>query len=582
MKIIDPKQPGAFDEIKAVIERISPHWKDVANIVKIVPALKTKKGFVYSETLVLGFCVREKLSPEVLNQLGYEPIPAEIEGIQTDVIVTDSRPNDGTVHTKDTRSQMFDTLAGGMAVGNADRGSYGTLGMIVFSLEDNRPLGLTNEHVLVFDTDGQVGDEVQQPRFFLNSQVSIDPADCCPNGQLHYRPVENVVIDVAVGIYAACVIAAGLSDDIDPHRRGQEATFPDEDERTLKEVVKVDMNYPEIPFPGRPFKMKVKWDYERQTDRRSLTHSVDEIKKNQHYINVQELLTDKLIYSRGSVVTFYALLSAEKGKKSCDNYFVTAAALSPSHRIAYKIILKPFNVKEKVKAGHPLLKINKDKSVRKCISFDKQRPGSRFTRVKNIDGLLFNVSGFIAYFVAIPESGNVGMKFPHQGMKVHFSSPVKEVFIKGSFKSADGVTVKAYKNLEEVGSAFSNQTPHSIHISAASITHIIISGGNNFAMLEEICIIKGMEGFCIYKGQLTLAPGEELGIWNTYLFAQTKNDVPVGTDPLIAAQTIGGLPVTNNFSEGGTAYNIAYGNLCMIDINANGKFEVINPVPEIK
>lgn len=86
----------------------------------------------------------------------------------------------------------------------------------------------------------------------------------------------------------------------------------------------------------------------------------------------------------------------------------------------------------------------------------------------------------------------------------------------------------------------------------------------------------------MYRGQLTLAPGEELGMWNTYLFAQTKNDVPLNTDPLVAAQTIGGLPVTNSFSEGGVFDNFIYGKSCSIKINPNGKFRVIAPAPEIE
>ena len=82
---------------------------------------------------------------------------------------------------------------------------------------------------------------------------------------------------------------------------------------------------------------------------------------------------------------------------------------------------------------------------------------------------------------------------------------------------------------------------------------------------------------CLYRGQLVLAPDEELGLWSTYLFAQTLNDVPLGQDPLTAARTIGGLPVTNNFTDLGQTYNITYGTACNIGPVPYGNFRVIAP-----
>jgi hypothetical protein len=83
--------------------------------------------------------------------------------------------------------------------------------------------------------------------------------------------------------------------------------------------------------------------------------------------------------------------------------------------------------------------------------------------------------------------------------------------------------------------------------------------------------------FCVYRGELSLAADEEIGWWSTYLFAQTRNDVALGADPLSAARTIGGLLVTNNFADGGAIDNITYGHSCLVDIIPNGKFEVIAP-----
>lgn len=50
---------------------------------------------------------------------------------------------------------------------------------------------------------------------------------------------------------------------------------------------------------------------------------------------------------------------------------------------------------------------------------------------------------------------------------------------------------------------------------------------------------------CLYKGQLTVS-NLPLGAWKHYFYVQTVNNTPQGLNPLIAAQIIGGLPVSQN------------------------------------
>jgi hypothetical protein len=435
MPPLDPKDRASFGAVETVIKRITSQWRSQGHIMDIVPALKTRGGVVQPETLAIGFHVAEKLPQDELTRRGLAAIPAEIDGIPTDVILARQRPL-GSVDTKSTRSQMFDTLIGGIAVGNANMNAYGTLAMVLLAESDGRMVGLTNEHVLVFDGDGHVGDEVQQPRFYLNSEVSLDNAACCPNGTLHYRGVDNPIVDASAAVFAATALAAALSDVIDPHRRGQDATVPAAGERTLKETVSVDMNYPEMPLPGRPYKLDVNWKYQRHTDQRTMDFGAAEVMMNPHVIQTQSLTTDQPTYTRGATVTFLARLGRELEGKSCDNYFVTAAALSPSRRTAYKLILRP------------------------------------------------------------------------------------------------------------------------------------VASGAGLA-------VAGATRGCLYRGQLVLAPNEELGRWGTYLFAQTRNDVPLGTPATTAARTIGGLPVTHNFVDGGPTDSIIYGHRCNIDLVQDGSFEVV-------
>ena len=572
MSDLNPLDPSSFAELEAMIARIAPQWMANPNIVAIVPALKTMGGYVQPQKLVLGFYVREKVAPALLQDRGYSLIPSEIEGIPTDVIPAVRKPL-GSVDTKETRSQMFDTLAGGMAVGNANMNAYGTLAIILFAQDDGRPVGLTNEHVLVFDGDGHVGDEVQQPRFYLDSEVSIDSAACCPNGQLHYRPVDNPIVDAAAGVFAAAAVAAALSDQIDPHRRGQDATVPDLTERTLRETVSVEMQYPEIPLPGYPYNLDVKWKYQRETDRRTLGYSASETKPNLHVVQTQELLTDRPVYQRGNQVVFFALLGAELNRETCQNYFVTAAALSPSHRRAYKIILKPWEIDNAPRIDNPNHSLVGGQAVRRCISFNDQKPGDCFRHPRSISGIIFDPKDHTACLVQRGAAEPPALVFPPAGLTIRFSTPVQEVFGRVVFNAS--VTMTAFNGVSEVGTETTSGTsPANLHLTAPGITHVVFYGNDESPELLEICTVKHLRKYCAYRGEFTLLPDEEIGMWSTYLFAQTRNDVPLKADPLIAATTIGGLPVTSNFVDAGGSDNITYGHSCLVDIVPNGQFEV--------
>jgi hypothetical protein len=116
-------------------------------------------------------------------------------------------------------------------------------------------------------------------------------------------------------------------------------------------------------------------------------------------------------------------------------------------------------------------------------------------------------------------------------------------------------------------------------VTAVNIDWVIFAGGSSRSLIEEICLVfSGYRG-CLYGGNLQLAPDEELGTWKTFLFAQTLNDVHLGMDPLLAAQIIGGLPVTNNFIDAGGSENITYGHQCNVEIVPDGDFDVVDTRP---
>jgi hypothetical protein len=63
---------------------------------------------------------------------------------------------------------------------------------------------------------------------------------------------------------------------------------------------------------------------------------------------------------------------------------------------------------------------------------------------------------------------------------------------------------------------------------------------------DEKELLKGQRRLCIYYGEFSAA-GVPLGSWFHWMHVQTINTVQPGTDPLVAAQTIGGLAVSNHY-----------------------------------
>jgi hypothetical protein len=127
---------------------------------------------------------------------------------------------------------------------------------------------------------------------------------------------------------------------------------------------------------------------------------------------------------------------------------------------------------------------------------------------------------------------------------------------------ADSVTLSSLRGTQDVS------------LTADRIDRIVIQGGEDEAILVGLCLEDKTDRACYYSGKLLLDPNEELADWSTSLLAQTLNAVPIGEDPLVAATTIGGLPVTNNWVDAGETYNITYGS-CNVQLASNGEFRVV-------
>jgi hypothetical protein len=84
---------------------------------------------------------------------------------------------------------------------------------------------------------------------------------------------------------------------------------------------------------------------------------------------------------------------------------------------------------------------------------------------------------------------------------------------------------------------------------------------------ERELLIANRQRLCIYYGEFSAA-NVPLGPWRHWMHVQTVNTVAPGTDPLVAAKTIGGLPVSNHYKP---TLDVACGPLVFED---DGSFDI--------
>jgi hypothetical protein len=111
------------------------------------------------------------------------------------------------------------------------------------------------------------------------------------------------------------------------------------------------------------------------------------------------------------------------------------------------------------------------------------------------------------------------------------------------------------------------------------IDRLEVHGDPAAALMLRLCYSRGpsrVNKSSFYSGRFTLDPNAMLGCYKAYLYVQTVNNVPPGTDPALAAQTIGGLAAGQNLTtqpspSGGCAF-------CMV---VDHTFHVIVPPPPV-
>ena len=304
-----PEIVAAQQAAVAVLETVRDEWLAAPNVSAVGVGYKRTGGVTDFRQIALQVFVHEKLSRAEIKERGLTPVPAKVQGVVTDVEVLGAlRPASSASGSRDDRK---DPIVGGATVGvNTKPFWYGTLGAIVFDRDTGEQMVLSNQHVL----DGPVGTEVVQP-----SPIGLDDSleigfqlDLC--NPLHFFRLDTpntTVGSVLAGAAAAAALAAALSDEIDPTRRGQDATVPPAGAKTLLESHEVRLGYPQLPIPGTHFKVRSDWRYTRHTDAGDQSTGADEVKVNPHVLADKLLLTDRTLYHPGDTIRLLALILPE-------------------------------------------------------------------------------------------------------------------------------------------------------------------------------------------------------------------------------------------------------------------------------
>ena len=141
------------EEIKMVKERHEASMMAKKNVVGVGIGYKETKG-VKTDRLALVVMVSKKVAAEELRE--GDVIPAEIEGVTTDVIEV------GEIVALQASTDRWRPAPGGVSIGHF-KITAGTLGALVRDAETDEILILSNNHVMANSNGAVQGDPILQP-----------------------------------------------------------------------------------------------------------------------------------------------------------------------------------------------------------------------------------------------------------------------------------------------------------------------------------------------------------------------------------------------------------------------------------
>ncbi|MEV5255949.1 hypothetical protein AB0K98_29845 [Streptomyces werraensis] len=550
--------------IKATVERLRREYADDPNIVAVGWGLPRRGGDLTDELAVIVE-VRQKLATDHgITTAGSRPVPREVDGFPTDIQARRLKPSaDMTGQRDDTE---YDPLRGGVASSNAANhiawfNGSGTLGLLARDTATGAAVGLSNWHV--WGDGGDVGDDIIQPGHPTAGDHLEAGGKIAACGVLAPSLIEwEVPSPLTVGLYgggaAALALAAALSDARDPVRRGQDATMPPEDARTLDETVEVAIEYLDLPLPGRPFATDVGWTYTRRTDQGDLSHTVEEHQVNSQFLLGKMVEIHRDTYRPGEAVQVTAAIW-DYQPRGCQDYHVVAHLFprADPDRVL-RAVLAPTTCRQQ---QPPELK---------CVTFDDVDTG-RYPPQGNFGWLGYHYDGDVIV-MNWPESDR-GVLLNYWPLHVAHP-PTNRVQVTAATAWGEPVAVTALNAAgETVATAETPTQPgvaHELELVGSGITGVTLVAKERQACLLRYCIETvgeeinidlpeplsaslhkelGESAFtgqrleaqrCCFTAPVPLPPDALTGSWEVHVSVQNLNTVPPGTPPDEAATVIGG------------------------------------------
>ena len=350
------KRRALVAEAKLIKESLKEEWMGHDNVVAMGVGLKSVKGKLTHEIAII-FYVEDKYDEGTLKKKGIRIVPKEVQGIKTDVKKhVRMRARQRFDKLAGARTKIYNPLVGGIPISTYKSPfAYGTLGCLVYDRDTGRPMALTNAHVTGAESSfGEVGDEIIQPapvppEFTPFPRIGEYPGICGFFESIGIMDEdEGRVSDNARSVLWASgvvgCVAAALSDGPDITRRGQEATSTTDDELTMEERVRVAIGYPDFPLAGTPYKLNVKSDYVRMTNKGEHRHQIEETRQNEHVLSFKRLYLDKKKYRQGEKVHLLAVIMPEIDKgKHCNDYYAVAYLCPDGEEKTRAAVLRPIN-----------------------------------------------------------------------------------------------------------------------------------------------------------------------------------------------------------------------------------------------
>ena len=532
---------------------------DDPNVVTVGYGLKEVGGRV-TYAAALKYHVRRKFErAEDIVAQGSEPVPPEIDGIPTDVVVAVvDRPD--AAPTGDRGSRKDNPLLGGASTTvlsdwHSVPTGYGTLGGICFDTATETAMAISNAHVWGTDT----GKDVIQPWMPTGEYAEAVVKLVACGAFVSFLVDTTMPSPLTAGLAAAATgawVAAAASDAEDPVRWGQGQTPPQSGALTDSERVGLRADVPREPWPGLPYSMRADWSYRRETTSGSLDAATTEDRPNEHVLLAKRVTTERDSYGGGDRVRICVELATERASRP-EDYLVVAHAfpLDGSDRVVHRI-LTPGRCRRRP-GGGPV-----DETC--CEGFPPPgKPGAPARVPIDLDRARFVAprQGLrYAGPVALPDLPPVtSLRFPPEGTVIEFPN-------------ADGVTIdvlhwhsavtatahdEAGTVLDSAQAGDRQGAIQRLTLTGPRIATVELTGGGDAGEVIRVCVLNfGKDDDDVYvppkarrffyTGSFDLGLHEDPGRWGVSAWVQTVNNVPPGTDPAAAAQTIGGLTASHD------------------------------------